>query len=234
VGARVVRGGLGTLLVLGCTQIFGIEEACVIDEPGCGVAALGLTNVEEKTNECRQYCAAMDAQCTNLQYTSEKPGECESLCLFFEREAEGTPAGNDTFECRLARATSMSREASDCRAAGRGGDNVCGASCDAYCSLMQAICPMRFGQFAEGESELDDEAECRAECAVLVDRLEYDPRPMGGVDEFDYDDGQPTVQCRLWHLGSAASDAVQFGMLDSHHCAHAVGVGDCLPVEAAP
>jgi hypothetical protein len=218
--------------VLGCTQIFGIDEACVIGDPGCGAAARGVPGTVEKVDECREYCAAMDAQCSNLQYHSDKPGECESLCLFFEREAEGTPTGNDTFECRLARATSMSREGSDCRAAGRGGDQVCGESCDAYCSLMQAICPMRFGQFAAGASELDDEAGCRAECALLVDRNEYDPRPQG-ADEFDTDDGQPTVQCRLWHLGSAALDAAQFGSLDSHHCGHAVGDGDCLPVQRA-
>jgi hypothetical protein len=229
----VARAGFGTLLVLGCAQIFGIEEACVIGEPGCGAAVTGLPDATEKAAECRQYCAAMDAQCGGLQYHPEKPGECESLCPFFEREAEGTPTGNDTFECRLARATSMSREGSDCRAAGRGGDGVCGDNCDAYCSLMQAICPTRFGQFTASESELDDEAGCRAECAVLVDRMEYDPRPMG-ADEFDTDDGQPTVQCRLWHLGSAALDAAQFGSLDSHHCGHAVGDGDCLPVERAP
>jgi hypothetical protein len=228
----VLRGGVGALLVLGCTQIFGIEEACVIEEPGCGAAAPGAESLVVKAEQCRQYCEAMDAQCSDLQYHSEKPGECASLCPFFEREGEGTPTGNATFECRLARATSMSREGSDCRAAGRGGDQVCGTSCDAYCSLMRAICPARFGQFDPGTSEPDDEAGCRAECAVLVDRGEYDPRP-GGADEFDTDDDQPTVQCRLWHLGSAALDAAQFGSLDSHHCGHAVGVGDCLPVQRA-
>jgi hypothetical protein len=122
--------------------------------------------------------------------------------------------------------SSASGERSDCFAAGRGGGDVCGSPCDAYCSLMRDLCPAHFDEFAASDSLGDDERECQAYCSRLVDRGDYDPS-LGGEDEFDED--VATIQCRLWHLGSAAIEVEQFGTRDNSHCEHAIGVSDCLP-----
>jgi hypothetical protein len=227
---------LPTCFALGCTQIFGIDEACVIGEPGCAdragaeppctpgdprcAADAGIDAL------CSQYCSQISQKCTAApQYDDARPSECESLCRHFPRAEGESPTGNN-FECRLARVTSASGERSDCFAAGRGGDDVCGSPCDSYCSLMQALCPAHFSEFDAGESLADDVAACQSDCSRLSDRRDYDPT-LGGEDEFD--ERVATVQCRLWHLGSAAIEVEQFGTLDNSHCDHAVGARECLP-----
>jgi hypothetical protein len=235
-GRVLRRAALPTWLALGCAQIFGIDEACVIGEPGCADSAgaeppcapgdpscapeAGIDSL------CSQYCSQISQKCTAApQYDDARPPECESLCRHFPRAEGESPTGNN-LECRLARVTSASGERSDCFAAGRGGDGVCGRPCDAYCSLMQALCPTHFGEFGAGESLADDAAACQSDCSRLADRGDYDPT-LGGEDEFDDDDA--TIQCRLWHLGSAAIEVEQFGTLDNSHCDHAVGARECLP-----
>jgi hypothetical protein len=91
---------------------------------------------------------------------------------------------------------------------------------------VQALCPASFGQFAPSENVADDAAECLTYCSRLADRGDYDPA-LGGEDEFD--DDEATIQCRLWHLGSAAIEVEQFGTFDNSHCGHALGLRDCLP-----
>ncbi len=231
------RAALSTLLALGCAQIFGIDEACVIGEPGCAEAGTdavppcvpgdpdcapdaGIDGL------CSQYCAQISQKCSSApQYDDTRPAECESVCRHFPRAEGESPTGNN-LECRLARVTSASGERSDCFAAGRGGDDVCGTSCDAYCSLVQDLCPAHSSEFDAGASLADDAAACQSDCSRLANRRDYDPS-LGGEDEFDEE--VATVQCRLWHLGSAAIEVEQFGTLDNSHCDHAVGVRECLP-----
>lgn len=227
------RAGVSAALVLGCAQIFSIDEACVIGDPGCDEPAAGAPCAPGDAacadagidGLCAQYCSQISQKCSGApQYDDTRP-ECESLCRHFPR-AEGESLTGNNLECRLARVTSASGERSDCFAAGRSGNDVCGAACDAYCSLMQALCPTHFSQFDPGASLADDAAACQSDCSRLRDRRDYDPS-LGGEDEFDEEDA--TIQCRLWHLGSAAIEVEQFGTLDNSHCDHAVGVRECLP-----
>lgn len=234
--ARALLGAaLATVLALGCAQIFGIDEACVIGEPGCAEAGVDGPSCVPGDPDCAAdagidglcslYCSQITDKCTAApQYDVTRP-ECESVCRHLPRAEGESPTGNN-LECRLARVTSASGERSDCFAAGRGGDGVCGSPCDAYCSLMQALCPAHFSEFDAGASLADDAAACQSDCALLSDRRDYDPA-LGGEDEFDEE--VATIQCRLWHLGSAAIEVEQFGTLDNSHCDHAVGARECLP-----
>jgi hypothetical protein len=230
----LLRAALGIAFALGCAQIFGNDEACVVGDPGCaepsndGLCAPGDPGCPLDAGVeglCERYCSQISDKCSVApQYDDTRP-ECESLCRHFPRAEGESPTGNN-LECRLARVSSASGERSDCFAAGRSGDGVCGTPCDAYCSLMQALCPTHFSEFDPGASLADDAAACQADCARLSDRRDYDPS-LGGEDEFDED--VATIQCRLWHLGSAAIEVEQFGTPDNSHCDHAAGVRECLP-----
>jgi hypothetical protein len=203
----------------------GCAEASTGAVPPCGPGDLDCAPDASIDGLCSQYCSQITDKCTAApQYDDTRP-ECESVCRHFPRAEGESPTGNN-LECRLARVTSASGERSDCFAAGRGGDDVCGTPCDAYCSLLQALCPAHFSEFDAGASLADDAAACQSDCSRLSDRRDYDPA-LGGEDEFDED--VATIQCRLWHLGSAAIEVEQFGTLDNSHCDHAVGARECLP-----
>jgi len=215
--------------------------ACLPGEPSCtpdGGADL----------LCDQYCTEISAKCSaapqydvNLRRSvqGELVPECARMCPFIPKAQGESPRGN-TLECRLDRLSAERVDRTDCFAAGRGGEDqrgsaeedTCGSKCEAYCSLMQTLCPSHFGEFNESARDADDAAACAAECGRLNDRQEYDPTLTGA----DADDelGDPTVQCRLWHLGAAAIDAAGGANLDNTHCDHAVGVSRCLPAPPAP
>jgi hypothetical protein len=215
----IARSGLGLILALGCAQIFGIDEACVVDD-ACGVDTL-----------CTEYCARIRVKCVDTPQYDFQKAECESLCPHFPRAAEAATDDANTFECRLARATSLTGETRDCYAAGRGGQDDCGSNCEAYCSLMQALCPASFADFAPSDASAEaDQAACLAECGRLEDLRVYDPSPAG-ENEIE---GKSTVQCRLWHLGAAAIDVAQTGTdVLSPHCRHASGQPPCGAAPAA-
>jgi hypothetical protein len=229
---------LALLLVLGCAQIFGIDEACVIGEDGCGEPAdgAGACAAGDPSCEpdggidalCSQYCSEIGEKCAAFpQYDDARP-ECPSLCRHLPRAEGESPTGNN-LECRLAILASASGERGECFAAGRGGEDVCGSKCDAYCSLMRDLCPIGFSEFAPSESVADDAAECQRYCSRLDDRGGYEPA-LGGEDEID--ENVATIQCRLWHLGSAAIEVERSGAFDNSHCGHALGVLNCLPTPA--
>lgn len=217
---RIGRSGLGVILILGCTQIFGIDEACVVDN-ACGIE-----------RRCAEYCERIEAKCVEFpQYDHDKP-ECEALCAHFPLDADAMIDDANTFECRLARATNMTGEARlDCFAAGRGGQEGCGSNCESYCSLMQAVCPSDFAAFdADSASAEADLTACRAECDRIGDTGEYDPEMPGEFDAV----GMPTVQCRLWHLGAAAIDLANGLGATTPHCQHAAGFPPCVPAPPPP
>ena len=214
--STLFRVACSLALGLGCAQIFGIDEACQVGTPGCA-----------PLEPCREYCQRISAKCSaeTPQYEDSRL-ECESMCPYFDRAMDGTSSGN-TLECRLERARSSGGELSDCPAAGRGGNGVCGTNCDAYCSLMRNICPALYQQFDPTDAN-DDEAACQTVCASLTDAdAPYDPRPFG--EEARLDTNQPTLHCRFWHLGTAAIELQQDGFTSTIHCNHAFGLNECLP-----
>jgi hypothetical protein len=221
----VSRSVLGISLAIGCAQTFGIDEACELGDASC-----------EQKLLCAEYCDALRDNCVDAPQYNEL--ECESLCPFFPRAADATAAGADanTLDCRLARAVSRSAERiADCNAAGRGGNGDCGSNCEALCSLMKGVCPNEFDTFIGSETEAtQEEAACLAACDRLQDRMAFDA-DIAGQDHEDLPGETPTVQCRLWHLGSAAIDVSRNGLGSaSGHCAHAIAMGFCRDPSTPP
>jgi hypothetical protein len=206
------------LVSLGCAQLFGIDEACVAGDADCTAR-----------EPCSEYCERISTKCADNPQYDDSRGECQALCPFFERATDAGATEGNTLECRLGHARGINQENSDCLAAGRGGGGVCGENCASFCSLMQSLCPERYAEFAPGDEAGADEAGCQEQCVQLLDRQDFDVV----ADQFDVAGTPATVQCRLWHLGSAAVDA-QSGVLNSHHCDHAMGLHECAAVPVVP
>ncbi|MEY4548679.1 MAG: hypothetical protein RL685_4874 [Pseudomonadota bacterium] len=168
---------------------------------------------------CETYCDLMAGTCNDSSLVPDQPymnrAACLEICRRLPPGRAGDTSGN-SLACRsslLQSSEAQSEPALVCEAAGRGGQSgmrpVCGSNCDAYCSLMDQVCPDR-------NTELG--GDCAAACARVPDRLAFDVTT---------DRAGNTVQCRLWHVGVAAECTTE--ECRSRHCGHAVGVDDCLP-----
>jgi hypothetical protein len=191
------------LVSVGCAQLIGLEERPV-ESSGTGgkdsgsgggggegpVTAFG----HETTQLCVDYCRAVEENCTGefRQYAREEL--CILTCNHLpEGDVEGS--GN-TVTCRASQADSAKAiPAEHCPNAGPGGGDTCGSNCEAYCQLLESVCPDKYAL-------LDG---CQTSCA--------------GLD----DDGNKVVidganlQCRLYHVGAAAGTPAE----NMTHCAHA-------------
>jgi hypothetical protein len=207
------------MLAVGCAQVFGIDEACQIGEDGCAAE-----------RPCVEYCRRVTDKCSASwpQYDDAR-GECESLCFYLE-SPPNDPGSSNTLDCRLERARSSGgEEENDCNAAGRGSNGACGSNCEAYCSLMRGICPDEYEAFDPSAAD-DDEGLCQRVCEAMVDTdADYTPLPYEDNPRLDLA-GQPTLSCRFWHLGTAAIEKQQDGVVDTFHCRHAFGDTECEPV----
>jgi hypothetical protein len=168
---------------------------------------------------CTEYCALLGVACTGANRAYAQPEDCAALCPFFPR-GEPNVEGVNTLECRLAHAAVATAEpSSECLVAGRGGtegfNQVCGSNCEAYCDLMSKLCPSQYA-IDYGSDAATAQNACLTTCATLGDCGNLDVRAFdeGGRD----DRGGSTVQCRLWHLGLAASIGTINNTL---HCGHA-------------
>lgn len=172
---------------------------------------------------CIRYCDAVMNTCLpggaalrdNRAYVDRDA--CLKLCPYFPSAVAGEPAGKNTLECRLGLLDSAeaNERSTVCQAAGRSGqagaNPVCGSNCETYCSLMQQICPAEFSRLAPS---------CESVCAGLGDELAFDVTR----DELSGN----TVQCRLWHLGVAATcDPLRVATCLPLHCGHSAGGSPC-------
>lgn len=168
---------------------------------------------------CETYCDLMAGTCNDSSLVPDQPymnrAACLEVCRRLPPGRAGDTSGN-SLACRsslLQSSEAQNEPALVCQAAGRGGQSgmrpVCGSNCDAYCSLIEQVCPDR-------STELG--GDCAAACARVPDRFAFD---------VTIDRAGNTVQCRLWHVGVAAECTTE--ECRSRHCGHAVGVDDCLP-----
>ena len=180
-----------------------------------GSYELNITAIDDLS--CKAYCAAVQGACTgaNSQYASAE--ECETYCETGAQLPLGDLADTDgnTVGCRIYHAgvagISAENAAIHCPHAGPHGGSVCGDWCDNYCHLAQTNC--------SGANELfADAAACEAACGGYADSGE------GGDTTGD------TVQCRIYHLGVAGSDADTSAAI---HCPHGGVDGGGVCVAAA-
>lgn len=217
-------------LLAGCASILGIEEATCDPEfdPQCDPSAGGRTDdgadddngddVPEVFTEldplCEEYCRTVSEVCTAeegaQQYASEQA--CVAVCEFgMELGAPGDKdEGVDTAYCRYENALGAGLFGEldfDCATAGLGANDACGDICDVYCRLLNQRC----AGVSDFPANFEDHAACVEECQEL-------PRTP---DPFDYEvNSGNTLECRLWHVQAAFSNAVT-------HCPHAAGAPPC-------
>lgn len=108
-----------------------------------------------------------------------------------------TDTTTNTLGCRFSHALSAAESPDpNCAAAGPSGGGVCGTNCEAYCSLMLAICP----------SVYEDQTTCLSSCAKMT-----------GVNDVAYHFGASgdNLPCRIYHATFAAEGSPEI------HCVHA-------------
>ena len=156
---------------------------------------------------CAAYCAKVQMNCpagadagSNQQYPDS------ATCMSYCATAAAWPAGmigdtsGNTIGCRLYHAGAAAADpVLHCPHAGPTGGNVCGSWCDNYCQLMAKNCT--------GANAVYDAATCMTKCATI---------PTSGHVN---DTSGNSVQCRIYHLGVAASDPAT-------HCPHAETAAD--------
>jgi len=146
---------------------------------------------------CRNYCNTVSANCVsgnNVQYKSDL--SCMNSCVAFAPGAL-TDTTTNTLGCRLSHALAAADSADqNCSAAGPSGGGVCGTNCEAYCSLMLAICT----------SVYEDQATCLNACSKMT-----------GINGTAYHFGGSgdNLQCRIYHSTFAAEGSPNI------HCVHA-------------
>jgi hypothetical protein len=183
---------LFALLALGlgaCQAIAGIEDRTL--DPNA-------TSTHADSKQCKDYCAVVMSNCSgdNSVYTTEEL--CLGVCAELEPGDPNEPSGN-TVACRVQQADFAAREPADhCKAAGPGGNDVCGSDCDAYCALYPKVCRTNY--------EYLSTADCLKACSGLTKQ-----------DSFNVvtDHGGDTIECRLVHVSSAT-------VKPDEHCPHAL------------
>jgi len=198
---------------------------CIRHTLACGVAlvavlaavpfgcreVLGIETRGSDDLTCDAYCSSIAAACTadqdHLQYGST--AACLALCATFP---VGTleDDGPNSLGCRIRQVGLIGAEGI-CAAAGPGGDGYCGTNCASFCHSAVQICPTDFAT----------EAACVSACADIPDCPLYAVDPNATTLPNDN-----SLQCRLFHLTSAALDPVK-------HCPHVLGIGYCSPTYPA-
>lgn len=161
-----------------------IDAATAIDAP---VAA----------QTCANYCSTITANCgaANTMYTSE--ATCLATCAGWQPGTAADMSGN-TLGCRIYHAgVAAGNPGLHCRHAGPGGDGVCGANCEGFCTLAMRACT---GQPTPPYASI---SACMTTCAGFATTPPYDATQTAGN----------TFACRLYHA-TAASTAPAI------HCAH--------------
>lgn len=217
--------GVPFAILVSCASLVGIDEARLDPESVRGGAQstsggassggqsgnTGGTSVGNEGGQggesgdpnavlCARYCAAVMANCVGPVQVYESLPVCLRACQAMDPGTQGDRSGN-TVACRLFHAKQIElvgEEATECPAAGPGGDGVCGTNCQGYCRLLEGLCPAKFN------------ADCVASCQDIPDLGGYDSSQTSGL----------TLQCRLYHVSAATLDP-------DFHCPHAAGAGPC-------
>lgn len=210
--ARWVVSG-ATLIVVGCAQLLGFEastldprslDSGVRSAPKADDTTVDAGDTSDPELNCTAFCQTVQQACGGTGEFAVYDSEftCRSQCETFTPGTLADDVGN-TLGCRYTHARIAldfpGERATSCSAAGPGGDGICGANCQGYCTLMMATC-----------DTYSNRDECLLACAQVDD--------TGG---FSIDDiAGNSVQCRLYHLGAAV-------ISPRLHCKHAAGAYPC-------
>jgi hypothetical protein len=143
---------------------------------------------------CAQYCDKIALSCAAFDGGSFAQYADTAACNAWCTTAAGWPAGvngaqsGNTIACRDYHAgAAAANPAVHCPHAGPTGGGLCGSYCENYCQLMARNCT--------GANAVYDMTTCMSKCAMI---------PTNGNAN---DQAGNSVQCRIWYLGQAATDA---------------------------
>lgn len=148
-----------------------------------------------------KYCTDIMANCTadNTQYVDMK--SCIGAAAAYPPGTDADMSGN-TLGCRTYHSGAAKGDpGTHCPHAGPSGDGACGMTCDGFCDIAVATC----------KTEWPDKAACMTDCAGL--------KKAGMSYNTSFTSGD-TIECRLYHLSVAATDAP----LAAVHCPHTAKV----------
>lgn len=159
----------------------------------------------ELENACDDYCVLVLRNCTGAVAQYSDLSTCMATCQTMDLGTPGTTDGNN-IACRTFWAAISEGDATDCTRAGPGGDGVCGANCESFCSSTMAICA------DQANPPYASEAECLSACQGFSTTERYDAGDVAGN----------TFACRLYHMTAASADPIT-------HCQHtSVNSSVCL------
>jgi hypothetical protein len=155
--------------------------------------------------DCATYCGKVMTNCTgsNAQYTAME--NCMGACAAFPAGTGSDTAGN-TVGCRTYHADNAATDpVTHCVHAGPTGGGVCGMPCEAFCSIVDDICPTQYPSATT----------CMGLCAGYDKTMPYSLSATGN-----------TYACRAYHAQNAAASAAQAMV----HCPHtgSDGGGVCM------
>jgi hypothetical protein len=212
-----------------CAAVLDIEQAKhdpSLDQKGGVTDAGGNGNASPL---CVQYCNTIVKACTDNdeQYVLDTSGTkstiCLDLCSKLPPGADGDTS-TDSVNCRLHYALEAAKVRNlmsggevgeldtDCRAAGPGGNGICGTNCEAFCTLAGPTCDGERAELTVAQKVVLNPAGCLTECHVLPDGKDYN-------DHTEHQSGD-TVQCRLYHVSAAQT-------IPDFHCPHIGGASPC-------
>jgi hypothetical protein len=198
---------VASLLSVSSLFALGCEETETGDTTGSGSSSSSSGDTSSSSSSssssggamtpAEKYCANMKNNCTgaNAQYPSD--ASCAAAAAALPAGMDSDMAGN-TLGCRVYHSgAAMGDPATHCAHAGPSGDGACGDVCEGFCDIAVKTCATQW----------PDKTACLATCATFAN----DP----GSYNTSFTAGN-TVECRLYHLSVAATDAASA----TTHCPH--------------
>lgn len=161
-------------------DVHGHEDGGVVADATAGPDA------PPPSADCQDYCSSIMATCTMALAQYRDTGDCLASCAVFSPGEPGADSG-DSLACRITHAElAVGEPDPHCRHAGPSGGGVCGAYCEAYCTLVMGICSEVYA----------DAGECMTTCADF---------PVSGMYSVKHRTGD-TVDCRIFHTTLAPDE----------------------------
>ncbi len=187
----IAVGALAALVACG-----GDDEATPIDAPMVTVDASG-PDAAGLAQTCANYCTLITANCNGNLAMYADAATCMATCTHAPAGTAADMSGN-TLGCRIYHADAAAGNAAlHCRHAGPGGDGVCGADCEGFCTLTLGACA---GQAAPPYASM---SACMTSCAGFATTPAYSASTTGGN----------SLACRLYHATAASTNPAL-------HCPH--------------
>lgn len=115
------------------------------------------------TLSCTYYCNTLQTACTGGNAQFDTNAQCLASCALLPAGTLGMTL-TDTLGCRISHAMTAfgdsSMAAAECPKAGPSGDVTCGTACEAFCDMIDDVCP---GQWTAGTCV----AQCTARGTIL-------------------------------------------------------------------